>query len=165
MHEYLTRATQICLHSRHSMQGRYPAVRHDACVAQRDNQLFYYGGRPPESVSTVTGVTEFGDLWALDMDTCKWTVLCEETPPPQLCQETPPAGPEARHSACMWCWGDSLFLFGGAARRAGSECTFGDFWRYSLTRECWSATPLRGTAHLAGQPPPPPRHRSSDLFM
>lgn len=127
-----------------SMQEPYPAVRHDACVAQRENLLFYYGGRPPECVSACTGVTEFGDLWSLDLDTCKWTLLCEETPAPQLCQETPPAGPEARHSACMWCWGDSLFLFGGAARRTGSECTFGDFWRYSLTRKCWTLTPLRG---------------------
>lgn len=139
----------LCLHGhankdRGFVQEPCPGVRHDACVAQRDNQLFYYGGRPPEGVSATGGNTEFGDLWALDLDICTWRMLCEEPPAPQLCQETPLAGPEARHSACMWCWGDSLFLFGGAARRAGSECTFGDFWRYSLTRQCWAATPLRG---------------------
>lgn len=108
--------------------------------------LFYYGGRPPEGMSGSACITEFGDLWALNLDTCTWGLLCEEPPPPQLCQETPPVGPEARHSACMWCWGDSLFLFGGAARRVGSECTFGDFWRYSLTRQCWASTPLRGSS-------------------
>jgi hypothetical protein len=127
------------------MQGAYPPVRHDACVATQGNQLFYYGGRPPETLSTTpTGGSEYGDLWVLDMDTYQWTQLCGEPEPLTLCQEEPPSGPEARHSACMWCWGQSIFLFGGAAKRQGVECTFGDFWRYSLTRRYWVSVPLRG---------------------
>jgi hypothetical protein len=96
----------------------------------------------------VAGHAEYGDLWALDLDTLRWTQLAAEPEPLQLCQEKPPSGPEPRHSACMWCWGNSLFVFGGATKRQGAECTFGDLWRFCLQRRCWSSVPLRGTPLL-----------------
>lgn len=87
---------------------------------------------------------EYGDLWALDLENMKWKQLAGQPEPLQLCQEQLPAGPEARHSACMWCWGDSLFVFGGATKQQGVDCTFGDLWRFCLTQQRWVSVPLRG---------------------
>ena len=93
---------------------------------------------------TLLDAAEYGDLWSLELESMQWKRLAGEPEPLQLCQEQPPAGPEARHSACMWCWGDSLFVFGGAAKQQGVECTFGDLWRFCLTRRRWASVPLRG---------------------
>jgi hypothetical protein len=59
------------------------------------------------------------------------------------------ANPEPRHSAAMWHWAGSLFLFGGAARRNGMDCTFSDFWRFDLARLRWQPVTLRGAPILA----------------
>jgi hypothetical protein len=152
------------------VQGGHVMARTNACAVGAEGKIYLFGGRAHRplddgsSSSTPAGSnaqsalysnmvgpigegSECGDLWELDLASQVWSPLHKP-----FVSGTEAAGrlpreqvePEPRHSAVMWLWGRSLFLFGGAAQITDLDSTFGDLWRFDLTSGQWFTVPLRG---------------------
>jgi hypothetical protein len=119
-------------------------ARQDASAVQANSKVYLFGGRSITASNGADDCVHSTDLWQLDLETCEW-VLLHRPKEPSGTFPSERTHPESRHSACMWCWGSSLFVFGGAARRGGIDCSFGDLWRFDLELLVWQAVPLRGT--------------------
>ena len=133
-------------------------ARTDACAVHANGKIYLFGGCM-QGADAADDMDEGGercdtgprgpneecaDVWELDLQTLVWTALKRPEGPQPLPHER--AEPEPRHSAVMWCWGDSLFVFGGAVRERGLDCTYGDLWRFDIPARQWSAVPLRGAS-------------------
>jgi hypothetical protein len=145
-------------------------ARTNACAVGTEGKIYLFGGRAHRPLedglaaamnsdgdsqaalySNVMGPmgegSECGDLWVLDLASQEWTPLhMPSATRLDAAQHLPSEReePEPRHSAVMWLWGGSLFLFGGAAQITDLDSTFGDLWRFDLESKHWSTIPLRG---------------------
>ena len=112
--------------------GRAPGPRYGHTATVVDYKIYIFGGRGPSGLL-------YNDLWCLDVETWKWTLMPSTTAPPLA---------RAGHSAAAV--GNKLAFFGGW----DGSAVFNDLWVYDIAGRTWLKPKVRGML-------PRPRHGHS----
>lgn len=105
--------------------GVNPAPRYKQQALLEDNSLYIIGGRGGKE-------TFFGDVYALDLHSLKWTLASKSTCHSDILGEGRVSHTAISHSG-------SFYVFGGLSDRRKA-----DLWRFSLTQRSWGRVKQRG---------------------
>jgi len=105
-----------------SCAGRSPGARYGHTTTVVDYKVYVFGGRGPAGLM-------YNDLWCLDVETWKWSLMPSTTAPPL-----------ARSGHTAVAVGNKLAFFGGW----DGNTTFNDLWVYDISGRTWLKPKVKG---------------------